>query len=266
MIAQVSGEGTPLIAIHGFGVDYRIMLPLEDMADNRPWKRIYLNLPWAEHAEDNGARNPREVADAALHEIQEIVGDGKFAIVGNSFGAMVARYAAHILRGQCLGLATLAGVFELDHSVRTLPEYRVVVSDATVLEKAGRDLDSFAEMAVLQTDEALKLFREFVLPGLRGSNQEIVDRIHSRYLEGYSPEQNAQEPFDAPSLHVFGRQDQVVGFADGLVFKNHYTRGTFVVLDAAGHNLHLEQSNIVGALIRDWLDRMDPTTLRPPSK
>ena len=37
----------------------------------------------------------------------------------------------------------------------------------------------------------------------------------------------------------------------------HYPRGSFVVLDAAGHNVHLEQPEVTGALFREWLARMD---------
>ena len=257
MIAQVHGEGTPLIVVHGFGVDHRILLPLEEMLQGRAWQRIYLDLPWAEGAADTGEQTPSELADAVLAEVQEIVGAGDFAVVGNSFGAIMARHVAHSLPSQCLGLATLAGVFEADHALRRLPEHQVTLHDADVLEHAGDAREEFTEMAVVHTPDALERFRQFVLPGLRGANQEVLERLGARYTEVPTPEADAAEPFQAPSLHVFGRQDQVVGFEDGSALRDHYTRGSFVVLDAAGHNVHLEQSEVVGALVRDWLDRVD---------
>lgn len=256
MIAQVKGEGAPLVAVHGFGVDHRIMLPLEDMVQGRSWKRIYLDLPWAEAANDTGATSPRDVADVVLAEVEEIVGGQDFAIVGNSFGAMIARHVAHALSTRCLGLATLAGVFQFDHSLRKLPERHVVLRDEGVLERAGEVGEDFAEMAVVQTPDSFDRYRRFVLPGLRGANREIMDRIGENYARAYAPELKAS-PFEAPSLHVFGGQDQVVGFEDGLAFRSHYVRGSFAVLDAAGHNVHLEQPAVVGSLIRDWLDRME---------
>lgn len=257
MIAQAHGEGTPLIVIHGFGVDHRILLPLEDMVQGRGWKRIYLDLPWAEGADDTGERTPRELADAVLAEVREIVGEGDFAVVGNSFGAIIARHVAHALRAQCLGLATLAGVFQADHTLRQLPEHRVTLHDADVLERAGEDREEFAGVAVGHTFDTLERFQKFVLPGLRGANQQVLERIGARYTQAPAPEADASGPFDAPSLHVFGRQDQVVGFEDGLALRDHYTRGSFFVLDSAGHNVHLEQPEVVGALLRDWLDRAD---------
>lgn len=71
------------------------------------------------------------------------------------------------------------------------------------------------------------------------------------------PEECHPEPFTAPALHLFGRQDDVVGYEDGLALRDHYPRGSFVVLDAAGHNVHLEQPDITAALVRDWLARID---------
>ncbi|EYT52653.1 alpha/beta hydrolase [Leucobacter sp. UCD-THU] len=255
MIAQILGEGTPLIAIHGFGVDHRIMLPLDDDLANRGWQRIYLDLPWAEGAADTGERTPRELADAVLAEVRGTIGEAPFAVIGNSFGAMVARHLAHALPAQCLGLATLGGMFEPDRSRRICPDRQAVVLDDEVLVRAGEARADFEEMAVVQSEAALDAFLTSALPGLRGADQRVMGRIAAKYTHAYSPEAGAAEPFDAPSLHVFGRQDHVVGFEDGLALRDHYTRGAFVVLDAAGHNVHLEQPAVVGALLRDWLDR-----------
>ncbi|WP_460801896.1 alpha/beta fold hydrolase [Microbacterium sp. GXF6406] len=253
MIALTRGEGIPLIAIHGFGVDHRIMLPLEDMVPDAGWQRVYIDLPWAEGAADTGARTPREVAAQTLDDVRAFVGDGPFAIIGNSFGAMVARHIAHALPDQCWGLATLAGVFEMDHALRALPQHEVIVADDAVLQAAGEQRDDFAAMAVVQSLATLEAFRRFVVPGAAGADLRVLERLSRTYAEASAPERNATGPFTAPALHVFGRQDHVVGFEDGLAHRAHYPRGTFVVLDGAGHNLHLEQPDVVGALVRDWL-------------
>lgn len=255
MIAEVHGDGLPLIAVHGFGVDHRIMLPLENMLGEAPWQRVYLDLPWAENAIDTGATTPREVAEEVLDEVREITDGGPFAIIGNSFGAMAARHVAHALRNQCLGLATLAGAFQLDHALRRVPSHETIVYDAEILQQAGDWRESFEEMAVIHTAATLRSFERFVLPGLRGANQQVLDRLSASYTEAYSPESMAVDPFTAPSLHIFGRQDQVVGYEDGQSLIPHYPRGSFVALDSAGHNLHLEQPEVVGVLIREWLDR-----------
>lgn len=256
MIARISGTGRPLVAIHGFGVDHRIMLPLEEMDGVAAWRRIYVDLPWTAGGESAGASSSQEVADGVLAEVQELLGDEPFAVIGNSFGGMIARYLAHELRDQILGLATIAGVVEGIHSKRTLPPREVIFTDKNVLASAGEARDSFEEMSVVQTAVTLAAFIEAVLPGLREADGAVIDRIASNYALQTEPEDAHPAPFLAPSLHIFGRQDHVVGYEDGWKLRDHYVRGTYVALDAAGHNVHLEQPEITAALVRDWLRRM----------
>ena len=96
-----------------------------------------------------------------------------------------------------------------------------------------------------------------MLPGLRGADPSVLHRIEAGYGLSAEPEAIHPEPFTAPSLFLFGRQDDVVGFEDGWSFRDHYPRASYVVLDAAGHNAHLERPSLTGALISDWLLRMD---------
>ncbi|MDQ1176617.1 alpha/beta fold hydrolase [Microbacterium sp. SORGH_AS_0421] len=258
MIALETGSGRPLIALHGFGVDHRIMLPLEQMTDGMPWRRIYIDLPWTEAAAATAtASSTREVATALLEEIDGHLGDEPFAVIGNSFGGMLARHVAHERRQRVLGVATLAGVVEAKHTARTVPERTVLWADPHVLRRAGADRDAFTEVSVIQDAASLDAFRRYVLPGLRGADATVMDRIAGDYSLDALPENAHPEPFTAPALHLFGRQDDVVGFEDGLALRDHYPRGSFVVVDGAGHNVHLERPGITGVAVRDWLDRMD---------
>jgi pimeloyl-ACP methyl ester carboxylesterase len=36
-----------------------------------------------------------------------------------------------------------------------------------------------------------------------------------------------------------------------------YPRGSYVVLDRAGHNLQIEQPIVFNALVNEWLDRVE---------
>lgn len=255
MIAQVLGEGLPLVVIHGFGVDHRIMLPLEGAIEESGWQRIYIDLPWAEGNADNNASSADHVSQGALEDIHECLGDRPFAVLGNSFGGMIARYIAHERRDQVLGLATLAGVYEPIHQARTLPRRQVVREDASVLALAGHIRDDYEAMAVVQSEATLEAFTRYALPGLRGANQTILERVAEQYALSVEPEIAHPAPFEAPSLHLFGRQDHVTGYEDGWKLRDHYVRGTYAVLDSAGHNVHLERPELTAALVKDWLVR-----------
>lgn len=255
MIAQISGEGLPLVVVHGFGVDHRIMLPLEDAIDGCGWQRIYIDLPWAEGNADLNATSANHVAQGALDDIHECLGDRPFAVIGNSYGGMIARYVAHERRDQVLGLATLAGVCEPSHQARILPRRQIVREDASVLAAAGQARGDYEAMTVVQSEATLDAFTRYALPGLRGANQTILERVAAEYALSAEPEIAHPAPFEAPSLHLFGRQDHVTGYEDGWKLRDHYVRGTYAVLDAAGHNAHLERPDLTAALVKDWLVR-----------
>ncbi|MBP1137685.1 pimeloyl-ACP methyl ester carboxylesterase [Arthrobacter sp. PvP023] len=261
MIAQILGEGQPLVVIHGFGVDHRIMLPLEDALDGSGWQRIYIDLPWAAGNADVDVSSADQIAQGVLDDIREYLGDRSFAVIGNSFGGMIARHVAHELRDRVLGLATLAGVFEPAHEARCLPRRQVVREDPSILAMAGEVRDDYEEMTVVQTEATLNAFIRYALPGLRTANQTVLDRVAAEYALSVEPEVAHPAPVEAPSLHLFGRQDHVTGYEDGWKRRNHYVRGTYAVLDAAGHNAHLERPDLTAALVRDWLIRTSASAL-----
>lgn len=234
MIAADLGTGRPLVLVHGFSVDHRLLRALEPVLEPTGWRRIYIDLPWTEGGLNRDLTSSQAVADALVEALQDHLGEEPFAILGNSFGGMFARHVAHEMGEQVLGLATLAAVFVADSSERRLPAKRVLHDDPAVLEA----------------------FLTHSYPGIRTADKRVMAAISKSYALDAVPEQAHGDPFDKPALHVFGRQDHVAGFEDGLAWQEHYVRGTFAVLDGAGHNAHLEQPTLVGALLTDWLHRM----------
>lgn len=227
------------------------------MVGDAPWRRLYFDLPWARGSAESTAASALDVADEVVRVIREHLGGEPFAILGQSYGGMLARHVAHVLRGQALGLATIAGVFEAERSARRVPERTVLVVEPDALKRAGKVREEFAALHVVQTDDTLDAFTASVWPGEREARQSVMDRVVMSYGLPVEPEVAHPAPFGAPSLHLFGRQDDVVGYEDGWALREHYPRGTYAVLDTAGHAVHLERPALTAALIRDWLDRVD---------
>lgn len=69
------------------------------------------------------------------------------------------------------------------------------------------------------------------------------------------PDENADVVFDGPVTVITGRQDRIVGYADQFRVMRRYPRGTFTVIDAAGHYLPYEQPALLRSLTQDWLRR-----------
>lgn len=251
------GSGTPVVLLHGFGLDHRSLLPLDPTFERAGgWRRIYVDLPGATRTPADGIASTQEVADAVVAHVRGLLGDEPFAVLGNSFGGMIARYVAHELRPQVLGLATIAGVFVADHAARSVPPRSVLVTEPGIEPLLGAGLEQYREDAVVESVADARAFLEHILPGLEGADQAALDRIGQRYSLAVEPENAHPEPFTQPTLHVSGRQDHVVGYRDAWHRVEHYPRGSFATLDAAGHNILVEQGDLCSALVTEWLARM----------
>lgn len=257
MFALEIGSGTPLVFLHGFGLDHRSLLPLDaSIEQSGDWRRIYLDLPGATRSPAGGLNSSQGIADAVVTEIIERIGDEPFAILGNSFGGMIARHVAHVLRPHVLGLATVAGVFVAAHVDRTVPDRTVLRTEPSIGMILGDALTTYREDAVVESPDDARSFLEFVLPGIEGADRKALDRIAEHYSLDQEPEVAHPEPFLRPALHITGLQDDVVGYEDAWGRRNHYPRGSFITLDAAGHNILFEQSALCSALVVEWLDRI----------
>ncbi|HEX6346378.1 alpha/beta hydrolase [Umezawaea sp.] len=257
MFAHEAGSGTPVVLLHGFGLDHRSLLPLESAFERSGrWRRIYLDLPGATGTPVGAVSSSQEVADAVVEEVRARVGEQPFAVLGNSFGGMIARYVAHELRPQVLGLATVAGVFVAAHGGRTVPPRTVLRREPQVVPVLGAALEQYREDAVVESVESARAFLQYVLPGLEGADQRALDRISESYSLDREPEDAHPEPFSQPTLHITGRQDDVVGFSDSWSRIGHYPRASFISLDGAGHSVLLEQSELCSVLVFDWLGRI----------
>lgn len=257
MFAHETGTGTRVVLLHGFGLDHRSLLPLEPTFERSgQWQRLYLDLPGATRSPAGKVRSSQDVAAAVTEEIRERVGGEPFAILGNSFGGMIARYVAHELRQQVLGLATIAGVFIAQRGERAVPPRTVLTEDPRIVPLLGRALEQYREDAVVESTDDARAFLEYIVPGLDGADHRALDRIAEHYSLDREPEDAHPEPFVQPTLHITGRQDDVVGYTDAWNRLDHYPRASFAALDAAGHNILLEQRDLCSALVADWLARI----------
>lgn len=246
-----------MVLLHGFSVDHQSLLPLDPVIQNAGgWRRLYFDLPGHGGSPADGVASTEDVVAAVEAEVRDRIGEQSFALLGNSFGGMIARRVAHDFRPQVLGLATIAGVFIAHHIERTLPEKVVLSKDDSVLSELGDVGPEYAEMAVVQTTENARAFAEYVHPGLASADQDALERISERYELAAEPEDASPAPFTQPTLFITGRQDQVVGYHDAWARIEHYPRATFAALDTAGHLVHLDRFAVAKALLTDWLDRI----------
>ncbi len=120
---------------------------------------------WAEGAAGTStATSAVDVADEVLVEIDDHLGDEPFAVVGNSFGGMIARHVAHERRDQS-SASRHWRVSCIRHTLdRAVPERTVLHAEPSVLEAAGDARAAFEEVSVIQDAAAFVAFERYVLP------------------------------------------------------------------------------------------------------
>ncbi|MCK0112824.1 alpha/beta hydrolase [Ornithinimicrobium sp. F0845] len=247
----------PLIAVHGNGVDHRLLLALDPALDAAGGlERTYLDLAgFGRTPRLAGVAGLPELAEWLIGQVRSLVADRRFALLANSLGGLLARAVQTAFPDQLIGVALIAPVVNPDVSLRTLPAFRVIGSDDELLASlSAEDHADFTAMAAMQTRESWELFRRFALPGIRAADTDAMARLAQRYfLNDDSDEVNDVAPFSGHTLILTGRQDHIVGYEDQFrLAARSYPNATYTALHGAGHNAHLDRPEAAAGLVQQW--------------
>lgn len=261
LVTHGGDAGTPVLALHGWPVDHRLMAGcLEPIFTRRPgYRRLYPDLPGMGRTPGGDAASSDDLLAAVLALVGEELGSTPFLLVGESYGGYLSRAVVGALPDQVLGLALICPVGQtLERADRVRPPHVVLRSTPGLLDAPAEGLDEaamteFADYAVVQTPQTLRRFRDEVVPALLAADDAAIERIERRWHLSEGPE--GAVPFERPTLFLCGRQDASVGYVDQFALLPHYPRATYAVLDVAGHNLQIEQPALFETLMEDWLDR-----------
>ena len=256
---ETYGSGTPILMIHGFGPDHRLMKGcMEPVFTGSIWRRIYLDLPgMGETRGESGIDCSDKVLEIVLGFVDRVLSGQSFLVVGESYGGYLARGLVFKRQESVDGLMLICPLIVPDQENRNLPRARVLVEDERLMsEISPSEASEFASMAVIQTRENWYRFRDEVLVGLKVADAAHLERLRRKGYAFSFDVDSLREPFEKPVLILAGRQDASVGYRDAWGIIENYPRGTLAILDSAGHNLQIEQAQIFGVLVSEWLDRV----------
>ncbi len=242
------GEGVPLVALHGAGVDHRdIAAAIEGLVPKTGSRRIYPDLPGMGSSTSDGLTCNDDVVTVLVDFIDH-VSAGPVMLLGHSYGAYLARGVAARRPDSVLGLALVCPVAEASHDV---PEPHAVQQDDDAydeLEPAQRT--RFDDYFVVRTAANARRFRDDIWPGITLVDEDALRRIFAGWTIDLGSGSVA-----APALILAGRRDSVVGYADATRLVEQYPHATLAVIDDAGHALMHEKPEVLSALVHDWLTR-----------
>lgn len=257
---EMIGEGRPIIMLHGWTCDHRYMVSdMEPLFEQREgWKRIYPDLPgMGKTPGANWITTQDHMLEVILDFIDKIIPSQRFVVAGASYGGYLARGVIYRKSALIDGLLLTVPVVEPDHSKRNLPSHIILVEDTAILSEVDLNLvKDFQGFAVVQSKKFLDYMKTNIYPAVEIADHNFLERLRDHYAFSFNVDK-LSEPFTKPTLIITGRQDSSCGYSDAWGILENYPRGTFVVLDRAGHGLEVEQENLFRALVSEWLDRVE---------
>lgn len=258
---ETYGEGKPIILIHGYQLDHRVMTGcMEPIFENmQGYKRIYIDLPGMGRTKaEKWIKNADCMLDILLKFIDNIIPNEHFLIAGESYGGYLSRGVVYKKMDMVDGMLLICPVIIANYFKRSLPKHIIIDKDEGLLSGLGKeDAVNFNSMSVVQNKEIWERYKQEIIPAVNLADSSFTKEFQEKGYKFSFNVDKLHRKFDKPCTFIFGRQDSVVGYKDAWEVLDNYPRASFIVLDKAGHNLQLEQKKLFEQAAYEWIDRTE---------
>lgn len=256
---EIYGEGIPILMIHGWDVDHRLMEgcmePVFQEADAK-WERIYFDLPGMGKTKGTPWINgPDKILDLVLGFIDAVIPNRHFLLAGESYGGYIARGLINKRAPDIDGLLLICP----STSGKKKGKFKVLEKDDKFLNsltKEDRDYFECEGINVIRNRRVWERYKKEVLPGIKIADNSFLKNTLGQHSSFSFDADALKEPFVKPTLMLAGRQDSVVGYSGLWRIIESYPRASFVLLDKAGHALQIEQDVLFTDAVKEWLSRV----------
>jgi pimeloyl-ACP methyl ester carboxylesterase len=258
---ETHGSGMPVLMIHGWSVDHRLMKgcmePIFQSLDT-PWQRIYFDLPGMGKTKGPPwITGTDRMLDVVLEFIDGILPNQRFAVAGESYGGYLARGIIKARTSQVTGMLLICPLAIHETQRDHAPAHQVLEKDEALLNSLSEeDRTYFEGITVLQNRRVWEKFKEDIRPGLQIADYSFLEHSLAQHIPYTVNVDLIEKPYLQPTLMVMGRQDSAVGYRDHWQLIENYPRASFVILDKTGHNLQIEQDVLFNELVKEWLNRV----------
>jgi len=258
---EICGKGKPIFMLHGYYTDHRLMTGCFEpiFKDRNEYKRIYIDLPgMGKTKSEEWIKNSDIMLDIVIDFIDNIIPNENFLLVGDSYGGYLARGLIYKMANKVDGLLLLCPCIIADAKKRNRPTHIVLKKDESLLQQLSPlDAEEFNPIAVVQSEKIWKRYEDEIFSGVKIADDKFLSNFQENGYEFSFDVDKIDKKYEKPTLMLLGRQDSSVGYKDAWSILDNYPRATFAVLDKAGHILELEQEELFGSLVNEWLLRVN---------
>lgn len=240
---EIIGTGIPLVMFNGFVNDKKVMKEcMEPIFSNKSgWQRVYLDHPGVGETEiNNNYNNFLDIFEIIEEFIDKVIKNERFILVGYSFGGFLARYILSKNLGNVDGLLLMS------------PVVSPVLENATIEDNINPEVINRSKRISERLEEVEKSIHKSNFNFLENFRNEAED-----YIKVKNKNIINEKIFNKPVLILTGKQDTIVGYKDAFKLLDYYPRGTYCVLDKAGHDLQIEQEKLFNDLVNEFLTRIE---------
>lgn len=241
------------IFIHGVLCDHSVWALQSRYMANHGWNVLAIDLPG--HCKSGGAA-PQSVEEAAafIGQLMDAVGAAKAALIGHSWGSLIAMEAAATLKDRISHLVLVGTAFPMKVAPALLE------SALATPEKAIAMVNTFSRATLSPPNGAGSwVFGAGMALGRRVlASNSSVNLLHAGFTacDSYAGGEAAMAQISAPVLFVLGEQDQMTPpkAAKGLIAAAQAAgKSVKVQMIPNGHNQMTESPDPTLFAIRDFL-------------
>lgn len=251
VVAEVAGEGFPVVMIHGLGGTMNMFQP--QMAALSGYRVVRLDLPGA-------GRSPRPHEAIGMENLTEAVmracaalGIPRAHFVGHSMGTILAQAIAARQPALAASLTLFGALAEPPEATREGLKNRA---------KLARSPGGMAEIADTIVANALSAHTRETLPGVVAYVREALTRQdgegYAQHCEALSKAEAADaRRIAAPALLITGDADTVNPPGVGRALADRIKGAVFSAVDRAGHWAPVEAPRECSAKMIDFFKRVE---------
>lgn len=258
---KIYGEGKPVVMLHGYSVDHRIMEGAMEpiFKERKGYKRIYFDLPGMGKTKNyESIQNADQVLQLIFDFIDLKIPEQNFILTGLSYGGYLSRGIINKRPEMVDGCLLINPVGNIDRSKRKLPVVQgsIIKNEELISSLSDQEENILNSLFIVQDKLIWNRFQKEIMPALQIADNTFLEKYSANGYSYSFEVDKLDKPFDKPALFLFGKQDGIVGYEDIWDIMPNYPRASYVVLDLAGHNLYIEQEKLFNTLVNEFLGRV----------